>query len=155
MPDPIEALRKEFGTNPNENSIPRYMGLHGLMRAAAEEAREIHRGMVEHSPDDPTVEQRWLKNLCGHIVDSLERLVQASENLDSSGGLAILTQEEAQKHARRAYACGRLWVTLLQHEGEKLDAKAVSEVFATIWMADEPLSPERLLATLGLEEPHA
>lgn len=77
------------------------------------------------------------------------------EDPNAGGGLAILTQEQAQRHARRAYACGRLWFTLLQHEGEKLDAKAVSEVFATLWMADEPLSLERLLATLGLEEPHA
>lgn len=155
MPDPIEALRKEFGTNPNENSILRYMGLHGLMRAAAEEAREIHRGMVEHSPDDPTVEQRWLKNLCGHIVDSLERLVQASENLDSSGGLAILTQEEAQKHARRAYACGSLGFKLMQHDAKSLDSKSVSEVLLDIWMAEVDLNPDRLLARLGLEEPHA
>jgi len=68
MPDPIEPIR--------------YGGLRGLLCSAAEEAREIHRGMVENSPDEPTVEQRWRKHLCGHIVDSLERLVQASENLE-------------------------------------------------------------------------
>ena len=80
-----EALHKEFGMNPNDDSILRNWGLRGLLCAAEEEAREIHRGMVENSPDEPTVEQRWLKNLSGHIVDSLDRLVQASENLDSSG----------------------------------------------------------------------
>lgn len=85
----------------------------------------------------------------------VHKLTVEVEDPNAGGGLAILTQEQAQRHARRAYACGRLWVALLQHEGEKLDAKAVSEVFATLWMADEPLSPERLLATLGLEEPHA
>ncbi len=85
----------------------------------------------------------------------VHKLTVEVEDPNAGGGLAILTQEQAQRHARRAYACGRLWAALLQHEGEKLDAKAVSEVFATLWMADEPLSPERLMATLGLEEPHA
>lgn len=150
MPDPVEALRKESGVNPADDSILRYGGLRGLLCAAEEEAREIHRGMVEQSPDEPTVEQRWLKNLCGHIVDSLERLVRASENLDSGGGLAVMTLDAAQRHARRAYACGVLGVRLQRCPQTKLDAEAVGEMLVDLWIAEPDLSPDRLLEKLGL-----
>lgn len=82
------------------------------------------------------------------------RLTVEVEDPNAGGGLAILTQEEAQKHARRAYACGILGLKLMQHDAQSLDPKSVGEVLLDIWMAEADLNPDRLLARLGLEEPH-
>jgi len=82
------------------------------------------------------------------------RLTVEVEDPNAGGGLAILTQEEAQKHARRAYACGTLGFKLMQHDAQSLDPKKVSEVLLDLWMAEADLNPDRLLDRLGLEEPH-
>lgn len=108
-------------------------------------------------PDNPPETRDALDLLERFRVENLElqqrlkarRLTVEVEDPGAGGGLAVMTLQEAQRHARRASACGMLGFRLQRLRSRKLDSDDVAAVLLFLWMADPGLTAEGLLERLG------